>query len=216
MASIPERLARLDSCAVSDALDRLGMKGATYGIRPLWEGARVVGRVQTVKVKPVGLEPAREHLGLAAIMQAQPGDVIVVDNGGRIDVSTWGGLLALSAQSRGINGVIIDGACRDLDEFRTMKFPVFARGGVPMTARGRVMQQAVNVEIACGGVLVSPGDWVIADASGVVFIPAAKAEEVLAAAEAVAEREARMAEAIRQGVPPDQALGGYEGMLRRD
>ncbi|MCL6564046.1 MAG: RraA family protein [Firmicutes bacterium] len=214
MSNLYERLAALDSCAVSDALDLLGLRGATWGIRPLWEGAKVSGRVMTVKVKPVGLALAKEHLGVQAIMQAHPGDVIVVDHGGRLDVSAWGGLLALSAKTRGVRGVVVDGACRDLDEYRALGFPVFARGGVPITARGRIMQEAVNVEVECAGVAVAPGDWVVADGSGVVFIPQARAEEVVAAAERIASREAAIADAIRRGVPPDRAFGGYEGMLR--
>lgn len=76
------------------------------------------------------------------------------------------------------------------------------------------MQEAVNVEIECAGVAVAPGDWVVADGSGVVFIPQARAEEVVAAAERIAAREAEIASAIRRGVPPDLAFGGYEGMLR--
>lgn len=216
MSDVSDRLASLDTCALSDALDLLGLRGATSGIRPLWEGARLSGRVVTVKVKPVGAVPAAEHLGIRAILLAEPGDVIVVDHGGRLGVSAWGGLLAVSTQMRGVEGVIIDGACRDVDEFRALRFPVFARGAVPFTARGRVMQEAVNVEVQCAGVAVAPGDYVLADASGVVFIPAARAEEVLAAAERIAAREAEMASAIRRGVPPDQALGAYEGMLRKE
>lgn len=214
MSNLYERVAELDSCALSDALDLLGLRGATWGIRPLWEGARVAGRVMTVKVKPVGLALAQEHLGVQAIMQAQPGDVIVVGRGDRLDVSAWGGLLALAAQTRGVQGVVVDGACRDLDEYRALGFPVFARGGVPVTARGRIMQEAVNVEIECAGVAVAPGDWVVADGSGVVFIPQTRAEEVVAAAERIAAREAAIAAAIRRGVSPDLAFGGYEGMLR--
>jgi 4-hydroxy-4-methyl-2-oxoglutarate aldolase len=87
VASPIERLEALDSCAVSDVSDDLRLKGATYSIRPLRGGEKTCGRAVTVKVKPAGLESAREHLGLRAIMQAQPGDVIVVDHRGRRDVS---------------------------------------------------------------------------------------------------------------------------------
>jgi len=153
----------------------------------------------------------------AAAAEAKPGDVIVIDNGGRPDTSCWGGLLALAAKTKGISGVIIDGACRDVDESRDVGFPVFARGAVPMTARGRVMQESYNQEIEFAGVQVHSGDLVIADGSGVVIIPRSKEEEVVREAEAVAATEARMAEGIRQGMSVLEVLEklGYEQMLKK-
>jgi len=209
------RLAKLDTCAVSDALDRLGLKGAVLGIGPLWPCPRVAGRCITVKIKPAGLEQSKQHLCTAAIAAASPADVIVVDNGGRLDVAAWGGLLSLAAKIKQVRGVIVDGACRDLDESRELAFPVFGRAAVQVTARGRIMQQSFNQEIACAGVQVHPGDLVIADASGAVFIPRAREAEVIAQAEALAGREAVMAEAIRGGRSILEVMEtmGYETML---
>jgi regulator of RNase E activity RraA len=214
---IIERLARLDTCAVSDALDRLALKGATWGIRPVWPCPRIAGRAVTMKIKPVGLEKPKQHLGTQTIVAAQAGDVIVVDNGGRPD-SCWGGLLSLAAKTKGISGIVIDGACRDVDESREIGFPVYARDTVPMTARGRVMQESSNQEIQFGGVQVHPGDLVIADGSGVVIIPRAREEEVVREAEKVAAAEARMAEGVRGGLSVVEVLEklGYESMLNRD
>jgi regulator of RNase E activity RraA len=170
-----------------------------------------------MKIKPIGLDKPKHHLGTLPIDAAQPGDVIVIDNGGRPDTSCWGGLLALAAKTKGISGVIIDGACRDVDESRDVGFPVFARGAVPMTARGRVIQEAYNQEIEFAGVQVHSGDLVIADGSGVVIIPRSKEEEVVREAEAVAATEARMAEGIRQGMSVLEVLEklGYEQMLKK-
>jgi 4-hydroxy-4-methyl-2-oxoglutarate aldolase len=212
---IVERLLKLDTCAVSDGMDRLGLTGATYGVRPIWLCPKIVGRAVTMKIKPVGLDKPKQHLGTLPIDAAQPGDVIVIDNGGRPDTSCWGGLLALAAKTKGISGVVIDGACRDIDESRDVGFPVYARGAVPMTARGRVMQEAYNQEIEFAGVQVHPGDLVIADGSGVVIIPRSKEEEIVREAEAVAATEARMAEGIRQGMSVLEVLEklGYEQML---
>jgi regulator of RNase E activity RraA len=209
------RLARLDTCAVSDALDRLSLRGAVIGVGPLWPAPRIVGRAVTVKIKPAGLERAKQHLCTSAIAAASPGDIIVVDNAGRVDVAAWGGLLSLAAQVKGVGGVIVDGACRDLDESRELKFPVYGRAAVQVTARGRIMQQSFNEEIAFAGVQVHPGDLVIADASGVVFVPRAREAEVLAQAEALAEREAAMATAIRAGRSVLEVMEtmGYEAML---
>jgi regulator of RNase E activity RraA len=212
------RLAKLDACAVSDALDRLSLRGATFGIRPVWPCPRIVGRAVTIKIKPAGLEKPKQHLGTAAIDAAKRGDVIVIDSGGRTDVSAWGGLLSLASKLKGLSGVVIDGACRDIDESREVEFPVYARGVIPMTARGRVMQDSFNQEIEFAGVQVHPGDLVIADGSGVVFIPQEKEREVILEAEAVAEQEARMAEGIRQGLSAVEVLEklGYEQMLEKN
>src|ERR1051325_3455770 len=113
-----ERLAKLDTCAVSDAMDRLVLKGATYGVRPMWPCPKIVGRAVTMKIKPAGLDKPKQHLGSAPIVAASEGDVIVIDNGGRPDNSCWGGLLSLAAKTKGLSGVVIDGACRDVDESR--------------------------------------------------------------------------------------------------
>jgi 4-hydroxy-4-methyl-2-oxoglutarate aldolase len=209
------RLAKLDTCAVSDALDRLGLPGAVLGIGPLWPCQRVVGRCITVKIKPAGLEKSKQHLCTAAIAAATPADVIVVDNGGRIDVAAWGGLLSLAAKIKQVRGVIVDGACRDIDESRELAFPVYGRAAVQVTARGRIMQQSFNEEIGFAGVQVHPGDLVIADASGAVFVPHAREAEVIAQAEALAQREAAMADAIRKGRSILEVMEtmGYESML---
>jgi regulator of RNase E activity RraA len=214
---IIERLSKLDTCAVSDALDAFGLKGATHGIRPMWPCARIAGRAVTVKIKPAGLQKPTQHLGTPAIDAAAAGDIIVIDSAGRPDVSAWGGLLSLASKMKGLGGVVIDGACRDIDESRDVGFPVYARAVIPMTARGRVMQESFNQEIAFAGVQVHPGDPVIADGSGVVVIPRAREQEVIREAEAVFQREAKMAEGIRQGISVVEVLEklGYESMLEK-
>lgn len=215
--AIVERLAKLDTCAVSDALDRLGLKGATWGVGPLWPCPRIVGRAVTMKIKPAGLEQPKQHLGTAPIEAAQPGDIIVIDNGGRLEFSCWGGLLALSAKLKGLSGVVIDGASRDIDEARELGFPVYGRGAVPMTARGRVVQESFNQEIQFAGVQCHPGDLVIADGSGVVIVAKKKEEEVVTAAEAIYQKEQEMAAGIRKGYSGLEMLEklGYEQMLNK-
>jgi len=214
---IIERLAKLDTCAVSDALDTLGLKGATWGVRPLWQCSRIVGRAVTMKIKPAGLQRPTQHLGTAPIEAAKPGDIIVIDNGGKLEFSCWGGLLALSAKLKGLSGVVIDGASRDIDEARDLEFPVYARGAVPMTARGRVMQESFNQEIQFAGVQCHPSDLVIADGSGVVIIAKEKEQEVVAAAEAIYRKEQEMADGIRKGYSGLEMLEklGYEQMLKK-
>lgn len=215
--AIIERLAKLDTCAVSDALDSLGLKGATWGVRPLWQCPRIAGRAVTMKIKPAGLQQPTQHLGTAPIEAAKPGDIIVIDNGGKLEFSCWGGLLALSAKLKGLSGVVIDGASRDIDEARDLAFPVYARGAVPMTARGRVVQESFNQEIQFAGVQCHPGDLVLADGSGVVIISKEKEEEIVAQAETIYQKEQEMAAGIRKGYSGLEMLEklGYEQMLTK-
>jgi regulator of RNase E activity RraA len=211
------RLGRLDSCAVSDALDKLGLTGAVAGIHRVSTERRVSGRVVTVKLekddgRPVGVR----HLGTAAIEAAQPGDVIVVEQRTGVDAAGWGGTLSLGASLRGVAGVIIDGPARDVDESRQHDFPVFARGHTSRTARGRLVETATNLPVTIGDMTVSPGDYVVADGSAVVFVTANEMARVLDAAETIAAREKAMADSLRQGTPISQVMGkSYETMLKK-
>jgi len=198
-ASIQQRLLQLDTGAVSDAMDQLGLKGATYGIRPIWQCPRIAGPAVTVKAVAAGPTPPAQHINIHAISSADPGSVLVIDNSGRQDVSCLGDLQSLASKIRGLSGAVIDGACRDADSIREIGFPVFTRGVVPITARGRIQQEAWNVMVQISGVQVRPGDWIIADGSGVCVIQQERAEEVISAAEEIVAREQAMADAVRAG-----------------
>src|SRR2546423_574091 len=126
------RLSELDTCIVSDALDKLGLAGATHGLHRAWPCQRIAGRVVTVQLVPYdeATVASAPHLGARAIEAASPGDVIVIANDGRLEMAVWGGLLALGACSRGVAGTIVDGACRDVDENQELGYPVFARAAV--------------------------------------------------------------------------------------
>ncbi|MTV27501.1 4-carboxy-4-hydroxy-2-oxoadipate aldolase/oxaloacetate decarboxylase [Nitriliruptoraceae bacterium ZYF776] len=201
------RLRQLDACAVSDALDRCGIDGALLGITPRSVvGRRIAGRVSTVQVVERTDDTPRPHLGSRAIEAGDADTVIVVANGGRTDVSSWGGILSHAALAAGIAGVVVDGACRDVDEARELGFPVFARGTVPVTARGRVVEAATDVPVEIDGLRVAPGDYLVADGSGVVRCPAEHLDRVLEIAEDIAAREARMVEAVGRGVPITEVM----------
>jgi 4-hydroxy-4-methyl-2-oxoglutarate aldolase len=211
------RLARLDSCAVSDALDTLGLAGAVTGIHRMSTDRRISGRVSTVKLdRDDGRPVAGRHLGTAAIDAAGAGHVIVVEQRTGIDAAAWGGTLSLAAGLRGVAGVIVEGPTRDVDEARLHNFPVFARARTARTARGRIVEVGTNVTITVGDVPVSPGDFVVADASAVVFVAAGEIERVLGAAESIAARERAMADSLRAGTPVTQVMGkSYETMLKK-
>jgi len=217
MDDVTTRLARLDSCAVSDALDKLGLKGVAAGIQRVATDRRISGRVVTVKLEADdGRAVASRHLGTTAIEASKPGDVIVIEQRTGIDAASWGGNLSLAAQLRKISGVIVDGPVRDVDEAQGYDFPLFARSRTPHTARGRIVETGTNVSINVSDVTVSPGDFVVADGTGVVFVAAREIEAVLDAAEAVAARERAMVASLREGLPVTQVMGkSYETMLKR-
>ena len=217
MDNVLTRLARLDSCAVSDALDKLGLTGAATGIHRLATDRRISGRVVTVKLdRDAGQPAASRHLGTTAIEASQPGDVIVVELRTGIDAAGWGGVLSLGASLKGIAGVIIDGPTRDVDEARAHDFAVFARDHTARTARGRIVETGTNVPVTVGDIPVAPGDFVVADGSAVVFVRAQDIDRVLDAAEAIAAREAGMADSLRAGTPITQVMGkNYETMLKK-
>jgi 4-hydroxy-4-methyl-2-oxoglutarate aldolase len=218
---ITRRLQRLDCCAVSDALDKLGLSGTVTGLPQRSTSRRIAGKVVTVKlveaaqVNAAAHTGAPRHLGTTAVEFAGAGDVIVVEQHTGLDAGSWGGILSLGASLRGIEGVIADGPVRDIDEARQYDFPVFARKLTAFTARNRVAEAGTNVPITVADVHVNPGDYVIADNSAVIFIAATDVERVLAAAEQIAGKEAAMAKKLLNGVPIAQVMGAdYEYMLQ--
>ena len=215
-AATIEKLLGFDSCTISDALDKLGLGGAVCGLMPLTlPGRRIAGRAVTVKLgAPMEGLPKR-HLGAGAVMAAEPGDIIVVEHRGRADVSGWGGLLSRGAVKQGVSAVVVDGACRDIDESRDLGLPIFARAAVPVTARGRVAEHDFNCPVTIAGIAVMPGDWLVADGSGVVFIPASRLDDVIAVAGDILARESLMVRDIDGGVPIGEVMGAnYEDMLK--
>ena len=216
MNEFVERLKRMDSCAVSDALDKLGLPGSVTGIPRVSTDRRIAGRVLTVKLDRAEGRSSTRHLCTAAIEAASPGDVIVCEQRTGLDAACWGGNLTIGAQARGVAGAIIEGPARDIDESRQFGFPVFARSITGRTARGRIVEVATGEPILVGDVTVAPGDYVIADASSVVFIAQAEIARVVDAAETIVQREGLMAQALREGGRASDVMGAnYEHMLKK-
>lgn len=188
--SIREILSVVSTANISDAMHR---KGAMSGITPRSGKAKMAGPAVTVRslagdwAKPV-----------EAIDVAGPGEVLVIDNEGSTVVATWGELATLSAENRGLSGVVIDGAVRDVDDLKDIPLPVFARAVVPCAGEPKGFGE-INAEISCGGQLVRPGDWIAADESGVVVIPRERALEIARRALEVRKSEERIREEIRRG-----------------
>jgi RraA family protein len=143
-------------------------------IRAVWSGARLQGRAFTVRT-PAGQHPAVQQ----ALELAAPGDVIVVDGGGSVERALWGDKMALRAQERGIAGVVIFGAVRDAAQVEQLGFPLFALTSVPTAPLGE-LDGETGIPIVCAGMPVAPGDLVVGDVDGVVVVPRAAVDEVLA------------------------------------
>lgn len=216
-ATIHERFHKLDSCVVSDAMDRLGVAGVAPGIMRLSTSAKLIGPVLTVRLETADGRLADRHLCTAAIEAAEPGDILVVEHRSRQDCAGWGGILSRAARVRKIAGVVVDGICRDIDESRELEFPVFARGTIPATARGRVIETDYNCAVTIGSIMVRPGDWVFGDGSGVVFIPKDRVQAVLDQAEQLAAREAALVKDIEAGIPVSKVMSRtYEHMTQKE
>ena len=209
------RLCKLDCCALSDALDSLGLKGVVSGFPQQSGEGRIAGRVITVKLGTGAPPPGPPtHLCSTAIELGGPGKIIVVEQRTGIEAGSWGGLLTLGAKLRGIDGVIADGPVRDIDEARQHRFPVFTHSLTAFTARGRIVEKATNVMVTIGNVTVNPGDYVTADRSAVVFIEESVIDAVLTTAERIVAREAAIAKTLLSGVSIGLAMGAdYEHML---
>ena len=186
-----EAFSRVSTCNISDAFHK---QGVMFGIVPqsIQHRQRMVGRALTVQTsngdwaKPV-----------EAIDRASEGDVLVVDVGGA-PVAVWGELATCSAIGKGVRGIVIDGAIRDIDDIRELKFPAFSRTVAPCAGEPKGYG-GIGIEITVGGQRVRTGDWIVGDESGIIVIPKEMAVEVANRALDVHERENRSREEIMRG-----------------
>jgi len=200
------RAARLDCASLSDALDKLGIVGQCYRIKPRSASFRLAGRAWTLLYGPAG-KPA----GTVGdyIDDVPPGSVIVLDNGGRDNATVWGDILTEIAHRRGIAGTVIDGVCRDVALCLHLGYPIFSKDHWMRTGKDRVQVEATGVPVTIGEARVTPGDIVRGDADGVVVIPKAHEAAVLDAAEAIESAENRIREAVRGGIRLDEARAQF-------
>lgn len=193
------RLALLDTNTVSDALDFLGLPGATVGLRPLWNCPKIVGRASTVQLAPKQDAAPTVHLISPVVASIETDDRVLVIAGGVEGISCWGDILANASRQKGIRGSVIDGFSRDIKGSEVIGYPVFGRGVTMVSARNRVVQVDAGCAVNMAGVTVKEDDYVIADECGAVFVPAAAIEQVLNLAERIDRRQAGMVEAVRAG-----------------
>lgn len=208
-----EGLGRLSCSLVSDALDRLGLKGSAHGLAPLANGQRLAGRAFTVRYAPAGDPPGTVG---DYIDDVPVGGVVVLDNRGRTDCTVWGDILTAVATRRGVAGTVIDGVCRDVHRALGTGYPIYSRGRFMRTGKDRVEAVETGGTLTLGDVQVRVGDIVLGDDDGVVVVAADVAARVLDVASEIAEREeAILADALEHGsLREARARFGYHLLQR--
>ena len=178
------------------------LSGGCLGLRPVVMGHKIAGPAYTVRYVPTGTEKK----GAGDFLDDVPaGSVVVIDNGGRTYATVWGDLMTRLAKRNGVAGTVIDGVCRDVDLIRELHYPMFTRGAFMVTGKGRMQLTSIQETVTVGEVSVRPGDFVIADDSGVLVVPQSRAEEVLRTAQNIAAREDRMKRMIDDGLTLKEA-----------
>lgn len=208
--SLLERLGRLDTTTVSDALDFLGLPGATVGLLPLWRCPKIAGRASTVQLgRKTGTAPTA-HLISPVIAGIETDERVLVIAGGVGGVSCWGDILSNAAQAKGVRGTVIDGMSRDIEGSESVGYPVYGRGVTMVSARGRIVQVAAGTPVTIDGVTVRQDDFVIADRCGTVFVAAERLGEVVDLGEQIARRQEAMVRAVRSGRSVEEVMHDSE------
>jgi regulator of RNase E activity RraA len=210
-----DRAARLDTATLSDALDKCGLNGQCYRIKPRSTSFRMTGRAWTLRYGPAGDPPGTVG---DYIDDLPPGTVVVLDNQGRDDATVWGDILTEVAHSKGLAGTLIDGVNRDLALALELGYPIYSRDHWMRTGKDRVQVEATGVPVNIGGVRVCPGDLVRGDADGVVVLPKEREAEVLAIAERVQAAEDAIRQSVRSGLSLREARAkhGYHSLQTRE
>jgi len=196
--ALVEKFKKLDTPCISDAMDRLGLAAGCLGLSSVVPGVITVGRAYTVKYRVTG-EVERGTVG-DFLDDVGPGQVVVIDNAGRMDCTVWGDIMTIIADRRGIAGTVIDGVCRDVPKIRELGYPLFSRGRYMMTGKDRVEVDSINTPVSISGRQVRPGDIVLADDSGVIVIPASRAAEILQIATDIEAVEQQIMKLVEKGL----------------
>ncbi len=202
------KLKALATSTIANALDRTGCMGCTMvNLKPVAPGMRFAGPAVTVLEQsgPFGTFHSEDFRVGAMIDATGAGEVIVVAADG-VPYSTWGGMASLAAAVKGIAGIAIDGGARDADETVEAGFNVFTRHLIPTTGRCRLRVADIGCSVVVDGVVVSAGDWIVADDTGILAIPAKAVNEVVELAEAFTREDEKAADAIRGGMQFSDAM----------
>ncbi len=207
MDGVVEGFKKLSVAAVSDAMDRLGVVGQCLGIQSIAPGNLMAGRAYTIKYIPCGI--VKGTVG-DYIDDVPPGEVVVLDNAGRLDCTVWGDILTAVAHKRGVAGTVVHGVCRDVARSFDLKYPIYSRAQYMRTGKDRVQVDGMNVPVSMGEVQVQPGDIMLGSDDGVLVVPKAKENEILALAQSVSAAEEKILAAALSGMRLDEARKVYK------
>lgn len=198
-SDLVEKFKNIPSSIVSDCLNRYyGMSGE---IVPIFEGIRLCGPALTIQ--SMAGNNIMSHLALTF---AEPGDVLVIDARGYLGNAVWGGVQAAYASKRGVAGIVVDGAIRDVEDMRKMRFPVYCKGITPAGPH-KGWADCVNVPIQCGGIPVRPGDLIVGDDDGVAVVPLGYMKDVYDESIKRLKKEKSWLEKIEKGQSSLDAVG---------
>jgi 4-hydroxy-4-methyl-2-oxoglutarate aldolase len=196
---------------ISDACERSGIKTTCDGIIPMVQGVRIAGPAVTVRYVP--LDPmapvTKEDVGEHLFDVTKPGDVVVIDNGATTANSCWGDILTFTAMKLKLAGTVIDGVFRDYDTILEMRYPIFSRGRIPTTGKGRIQLDGINVPIRVGGIQVRPGDLIAGDDTGLLRVPFEKVEQVLTDTKEIEAAEESILDSVKAGLTLREAREKY-------
>ncbi|MDR3280744.1 MAG: RraA family protein [Synergistaceae bacterium] len=193
---------KLDTTSISDALNRFGVNSGLHGIKPIQTGLRLCGQAFTCMFAVSG---GKKETNMDYLDDVEPGDVVVIDNGGKLDYSCWGDLMSMVAKRNGVAGTVIDGIVRDIPAQLEMGYPMFAKDIFMWTGKQRYYLEAVQIPVHMSGIRVNPGDIMFGDDTGVLVVPFELAEETLKAAQEINEREEVIVGFIKEGMRLDEA-----------
>src|SRR6202158_6314105 len=196
--AIVDGLRELPTATISDAMDRLGIVGQCLGIAPLDPGFRLAGRAFTLRYRPTGLVD-RGNVG-DYIDDVPPGDIVVLDNAGRVDCTVWGDILTAVSHRRGLGGTVIHGVCRDVQRALDLNYPIFSRGRYMRTGKDRVEVESMGAPISLGEIQVRPGDILIGDADGLLVVPRVRESEVFDTAREIEQAEQAIERETAKGI----------------
>ena len=215
MEQIIERLGRLDVASASDAMDKLGVPCGLLGIHAVVPDKHICGRAFTVHYVPNGV--IKGNVG-DFLDDVQLGQVVVIDNGGRLYCTVWGDIMTFVATTKGIAGTVIDGVCRDIPGIKENNYAIFSKSTYMVTGKDRVTVDYVNRPVAISGVQVCPNDIILADDTGVVCIPDALAEKVADIAENIEKTEQAIIAEVKNGMSLKDARAklGYHHLQTKE
>ncbi len=204
------RLRTFNSAELSDALDAHGVEGALLHIKPLTSGTQLIGPAYTVKYQPYDKRPEGFNHASDYIDAVPAGSVIVIDNQGRDDCTVWGGILTYVAEIKNIAGAVVNGAVRDLQRIRELKFPLFCHSIYMRTGRNRVYKSGEQCPLEINGVCIRPDDIIFADDNGVLVIPRHLLDAIIEKAHNIRLTEQHIIQSVQAGSSLEEARKTYQ------